>query len=249
LKFAESFHHSPIIIAKIDSYENKEIGTRYGIESWPTLKFFDGKGGAPIDYGYNRSWELDGLQRFITEKTGIRPGAAPTASSSLSSPPPVPVSSRPNLAELQKSKPKFGATNGASHGAAPAGAGQCLKCRDFSGPDNHAARFPRQSIPSTDITWLGHQLCDPFSSATDKARAIFTWLHHNVEYDVVAFFSKNLQPSTPNSTLRTGLAVCEGYAALFTSLATAAGLESVVVGGHGKGKPNCKSMRGDNCIC
>lgn len=127
-------------------------------------------------------------------------------------------------------------TNRASNGAAPAGAGQCMECRDFSGPDNHAARFPRQSIPSTDVNWLGHQLCNQFSSPTDKARAIFTWLHHNIEYDVVAFFNNNVQPSTPKSTFATGLAVCEGYAALFTALATAAGLESVVVGGHGKGK-------------
>lgn len=138
------------------------------------------------------------------------------------------MSSRPNLSELQRSKPKA-----AAPGVQP---GVCLKCRDFSGPDNHAARFPRQSIPSTDVTWLAHQLCDPFPSATDKARAIFTWLHHNIDYNTEAFFSGNIRSSTPNSTIASGLAVCEGYAALFTALATPAGLESVVVGGHGKGK-------------
>jgi transglutaminase/protease-like cytokinesis protein 3 len=42
--------------------------------------------------------------------------------------------------------------------------------------------------------------------------------------------------STPADTIRTGLAVCEGYAALFTAMATAVNVESVVVGGHGKGK-------------
>jgi transglutaminase/protease-like cytokinesis protein 3 len=191
------------------------------------LKFFDGKGGDPITYGYDRPWTLEGLSEFITEQTGIRPGARTSVSTNGSSPPPVPVSSRPNLAELQKSKPKPG-VNGAPTGV-------CLKCRDFSGPDSHAARFPRQSIPSQDINWLAHQLCDPFPSATDKARVIFTWLHHNIEYNTVAFYSGNIKPSTPNSTLSSGLAVCEGYAALFTSLATAIGLESVVVGGHGKG--------------
>ena len=50
-----------------------------------------------------------------------------------------------------------------------------------------------------------------------------------------AFFNKCLQPSTPFSTLDTGLAVCEGYAALFTALAAKAGLEVFTVGGHGKG--------------
>ena len=52
---------------------------------------------------------------------------------------------------------------------------------------------------------------------------------------MVGFFNKTYKPSTPASTLATGLAVCEGYAGLFTALATKIGLESVVVGGHGKG--------------
>lgn len=111
----------------------------------------------------------------------------------------------------------------------------CLHCRDFSGPDNHAARFPRQSIPSSDVGWLAQQLTSPFPSHTDKARAIFTWLHHNIAYDTVAFFGNNVRPSTPQSTIRSGLAVCEGYAGLFAAIAMKAGLEAVVVVGNGKG--------------
>ncbi|GME32374.1 Transglutaminase-like protein [Neofusicoccum parvum] len=117
----------------------------------------------------------------------------------------------------------------------PAAQNSCLKCRDFRAVDAHAARFPREAIPSHDLSWLAHQLTDPFSSLTDKARALFTWLHHNIDYNVVAFFNNNVQPSTPASTIATGLAVCEGYAGLFTALATTIGLESVVIGGHGKG--------------
>ena len=70
---------------------------------------------------------------------------------------------------------------------------------------------------------------------TDKARAIFTWLHHNISYDVYSFFNNCVKRKTPQETLTSGLAVCEGYASLFTALATKAGLESVVVSGHGKG--------------
>jgi hypothetical protein len=115
------------------------------------------------------------------------------------------------------------------------GGGSCLKCRDFSGPDNHAARFPRESIPSNDVGWLAHQLTSPFPNATDKARAIFTWLHHNIAYDVVALRNNAVKPSTPQSTLSSGLAVCEGYAGLFAALAVKVGLEAVVVGGASKG--------------
>lgn len=159
-----------------------------------------------------------------------RPQSVPQVDGGV--PPPIPASSKPDLAALQASKPKL---NGASPAAASAPASSCILCRDFSGPDNHAARFPRESIPSSDITWLAQQLTVPFPSNTDKARAIFTWLHHNVAYDTVAFFNHNVKPSTPQSTLSSGLAVCEGYAGLFAALAMKVGLESYVVSGHGKG--------------
>lgn len=79
------------------------------------------------------------------------------------------------------------------------------------------------------------QLVSPFTSPTDQARAIFTWLHHNIHYDIIALCNNAVKPSTPASTLATGLAVCEGYAGLFTAIASKAGLESLVVSGHGKG--------------
>jgi hypothetical protein len=47
-------------------------------------------------------------------------------------------------------------------------------CRDFSVPDNVAAQYPRSSNPSLSIEYLSRVLCGPFSSPTDKARAIFT---------------------------------------------------------------------------
>lgn len=147
----------------------------------------------------------------------------PVGSVSAGAPPPVPLGTRPDLSKLQASKPK----------AETVSPSRCLLCRDFSGPDTHAAKFPRESVPSLD--WLATQLVAPFSSLNDRARAIFTWLHHNISYDVDAFFNNAVRPSTPASTLLTGLAVCEGYAGLFTAIATIAGLESVVVGGHGKG--------------
>lgn len=165
-----------------------------------------------------------------TEKTPPlptrRPSVVPTRQSleSISDiPPPIPTMSRPDLHALQATKPKFNAQAKVI----------CMTCRDFSGPDNHAAQFPRQNV--TSLQTLAQQLTAPFTSLTDKARAIFTWLHHNIEYNVEAFFGNRVKGSTPQSTLQTGLAVCEGYAALFTNLATYAGLESRVIVGHGKG--------------
>jgi hypothetical protein len=158
-------------------------------------------------------------------------------------PPPIPTSSRPDLAALQASKPTSNGTSAPS--LQGSGAGSCLHCRDFSGPDNHAARFSRESIPSTDIGWLAHQLTSPFPSKTDKARVIFAWLHHNVAYDVVAFYNNAVKSSTPQSTMASGLAVCEGYAGLFAALGVKAGLEVIVVSGGSKGYGHTQVQPGE----
>ena len=109
----------------------------------------------------------------------------------------------------------------------------CLWCRDFSGVDAHATLFPRENIRSPND--LAHVLTAPFPSVTDKARAIYTWLHHNIAYNTEAFFSGNLKPATPDGTLKSGLAVCEGYAGLFADLAAKSGFTAKVVSGFGKG--------------
>ncbi|KAI9811191.1 MAG: hypothetical protein M1832_000946 [Thelocarpon impressellum] len=169
-----------------------------------------------------------GLNMRTDEAPAMQPRhpSVPADGEAAPAPPPIPFASRPTAAQLQASRPPP-ATRGTAE--------SCLRCRDFSAPDAHAARFPRQSVPSGSLDWLAQQLTSPFPSATDKARVIFTWLHHNVEYDTASFFGGTVRPSTPQSTLKSGLAVCEGYAGLFCTLATKAGLECMVVGGHGKG--------------
>ena len=112
---------------------------------------------------------------------------------------------------------------------------ECLLCRDFSAADEHATQFPRSSVPGGDLGWLAHQLTAPFASLTDRARVIFTWMHHNIAYDTDAFFSGNKKSATPASTFQTGLAVCAGYAGLYNAIATHAGLESICINGHSKG--------------
>ncbi|RAL12980.1 uncharacterized protein BO97DRAFT_405198 [Aspergillus homomorphus CBS 101889] len=167
---------------------------------------------------------------------GITKNSPPVETSGA--PPPVPLASRPpppDLSRLQASKPRLPATSSPAVTPTVTPTVACLKCRDFSAPDAHAARYPRATLPTHDLGWLARELTAPFPSPTDKARVIFTWMHHNIDYDVDAFYGNNLQPSTPASTLASGLAVCEGYARLFQVLATQAGLECRVIHGHGKG--------------
>lgn len=137
-------------------------------------------------------------------------------------PPPVPIASRPSASQIE-----------AAHHPGEAG---CLICRDFSRPDGVAAQFPSNSLPRQDpVGYLAQVLCGSFPSPTDKARAIFTWCHHNIAYDVEGFFGGCITRGSPSETIFSGKAVCEGYARVYESIAVRAGLECIVVGGHGKG--------------
>ncbi|KAH7375173.1 transglutaminase-like superfamily protein [Plectosphaerella cucumerina] len=143
-------------------------------------------------------------------------------------PPPIPVSSRPSIAQIEaasaRSPPPVPRVN------------DCLTCRDFSGPDGVAAQYPRETLPQQDVVgYLAHVLCGPFTSYTDKARAIFTWFHHNIAYDCAAFFGNNIRGRTAEETIAKGAAVCSGYADTYKAIAERAGLECLVVTGHGKG--------------
>lgn len=122
----------------------------------------------------------------------------------------------------------------------------CWVCRDWSGPDNVAAQFPRQSLPRNDpVGHLAHGLCSPFPSYTDKARAIFTWFHHNIFYDTVAFFGNNVKHMSVEDTIFSGKAVCQGYAETYEAIAKRAGLDCVVVSGHGKGFGHTALKKGE----
>ncbi|KAF2838375.1 hypothetical protein M501DRAFT_1017387 [Patellaria atrata CBS 101060] len=191
------------------STEQKPVSTTRS-PSIPSLK-----GRSPLTLGFNNPVPAPVPQ----SRPILVPGSQEFDSDG---PPPIPLSSRPNLAALNASKPKI-STN------------SCLKCRDFSGPDNHAARYPRESIPTHDIAWLANELTSPFPSQTDKARVLFTWLHHNIAYNTRDFFAGCVKKMTPAETMASGLAVCEGYASLFTALASKVGMESMVVSGYGKG--------------
>ena len=112
----------------------------------------------------------------------------------------------------------------------------CLPCRDFSEPDSVGAQYPRHTLPRHNPTgFLAAALCDPFASHTDKARAIFTWCHHNIDYDASSFFCGKIQRIGPDDTIHSGKAVCQGYAEVFREIATKAGLECVLIIGSGKG--------------
>lgn len=65
-----TFAEDKVSIGKVDADEHKELGRRFGVQGFPTLKWFDGKSDKPTDYDGGR--DLDSLSAFIVEKTGIK---------------------------------------------------------------------------------------------------------------------------------------------------------------------------------
>lgn len=73
-----AFAKDKISIAKVDADEHKELGRKFGVQGFPTLKWFDGKSDKPTDYSGGR--DLDSLSAFIVEQTGIKMKKKPTTS-------------------------------------------------------------------------------------------------------------------------------------------------------------------------
>ncbi|EFE42513.1 conserved hypothetical protein [Trichophyton verrucosum HKI 0517] len=183
-----------------------------------------------------KQFSFSSLNKTANEAVKDNTGCFDNVNRISRAPPPVPLASRPKLPPVPtSSKPQIGSTARSSTTNSTNASTICFKCRDFSTADAHAARFPRQSLPSHDLAWLSSQLTSPFPSPTDKARVIFTWLHHNVRYDVESFFQGKRTPQSPDHVFTHGLAVCAGFASLFEMLAKYAGLEAKVISGHGTG--------------
>lgn len=71
-ELASAFQHakSEVTIAKVDADEHKELGRRFGVQGFPTIKWFDGTSDKPTDYASGR--DLESLSAFITDNTGAK---------------------------------------------------------------------------------------------------------------------------------------------------------------------------------
>ena len=57
------------MIAKVDADQHRDLGSRFGVKGFPTLKWFPKGSTTPEDYSGGRG--LDDFTKFISEKTGI----------------------------------------------------------------------------------------------------------------------------------------------------------------------------------
>ena len=75
------FAEDRVSIAKVDADDHKNLGKRFGVGGFPTLKWFDGKSDRPEDYNGGR--DLESLSKFVSDKTGIKPKMKKVAPSAV----------------------------------------------------------------------------------------------------------------------------------------------------------------------
>lgn len=70
-----------VTIAKVDADAEKSLGQRFGVQGFPTLKWFDGKSDKPEDYKGGR--DIESLTKFVQEKTGLKTKAKKAVASNV----------------------------------------------------------------------------------------------------------------------------------------------------------------------
>ena len=68
----------------------------------------------------------------------------------------------------------------------------------------------------------------------EQAWLIYVWITDNIEYNMYGLMSGNLGQNDPDSVLRTGLSVCEGFASLYERLCQVVGIECRKISGYSK---------------
>ncbi len=69
----------------------------------------------------------------------------------------------------------------------------------------------------------------------DKIRFLYVFITSNIRYDVDAFLNGKESATKPDDVLKSGKAVCQGYANLFHEVCWLLGIRSQIVSGFSKG--------------
>ncbi len=112
---------------------------------------------------------------------------------------------------------------------AAAKAAETLQAR-YARLDQFARQLPEAQ--ATSLAKLAAALAAQARTDDDKARLIFTWVAHHIAYDVAFLNGDTTHSYAPEQVLQSRVAICQGYADLFTDLATRMKLIAHTVGGH-----------------
>lgn len=105
--------------------------------------------------------------------------------------------------------------------------------KKYAAIDEHALKAPPEV--EKDVDSLARYLVGPARNDEEKIRAIYRWVTDRISYDTDMFFSGKLAHHDGNQTLRSRIAICDGYSTLVDELGKAAGLKTEIVAGFAGG--------------
>ncbi|GAA4347311.1 hypothetical protein GCM10023185_02320 [Hymenobacter saemangeumensis] len=112
------------------------------------------------------------------------------------------------------------------------GRSQALPTAGYASLDRFARELP--DAQAATVTQLAASLAAQACTDEEKARLIFAWLATHVAYDTAFLRGETGPGHTPAQVLAGRRAICQGYADLFTALATAMQLPARTVSGYGR---------------
>ncbi|MWC31068.1 transglutaminase domain-containing protein [Paenibacillus sp. MMS18-CY102] len=83
-----------------------------------------------------------------------------------------------------------------------------------------------------DIAALARKITEGSSTDKDKLLAIHDWVANNIRYDYKSLAVDNAAPQDALSVMRSGIAICAGYANLTAALGRSVGIPTQVVSGY-----------------
>ena len=113
--------------------------------------------------------------------------------------------------------------------------------------DNKVDNYSK-SIGTLPIKQLAIALTKPWKNEAEKVRAIFKWMDYNLQYDYQGLANGKMT-TEPNEVLLKKVAVCQGYAELFSALCDAVGIRNVLISGVAKKSKTSFPGHAWNAVC
>ena len=105
-------------------------------------------------------------------------------------------------------------------------------CTDYTSIDKQSAKVPANLHTADEIA---RYLTKDLTSKTEKVRALYYWISHNIKYDLAQMNSNKTVTSSKElveDVLQKRQGVCQHYAELFHACCTSIGIQSYVIKGY-----------------
>lgn len=114
---------------------------------------------------------------------------------------------------------------------------------DYDKVDNFS-----KSVGTLPLKQLAIKLTKPWRSESEKVRAIFKWMDYNIKYDYQGLASG--RPTfNPDKVLEKKVAICQGYAELFSALCSVVGIRNKMIIGVVKKRSGKLEGHAWNAVC